>query len=103
MNHFRRFQHGSEVSYVGNKFAKDLNGVMGVVDAFIGGTDHGVAVSFGKGPEDHYIMDERRDLAPWTARPKTEHHDKKDGKAPKVETRKGVGERGKRRVVDQGE
>lgn len=98
MNHFRKFQIGSEVAYAGAKFAKELGGSKGVIDAFIGGEEHGVAVSFGTGPEDHYVMDDRS-LAPWKERPKTDHKDKHDAKGPAVEKRKGVGSR--KRVVDQ--
>lgn len=101
MNYFRRFQQGSEVSYKGQRFAKELNGEMGVIDGFVEGTERGVTVTFaGCKPEDrHYIMDEVRDLDVWKSKPKVERHDK-DEKEVKVEKRKGVA-KGKRRNQDE--
>lgn len=94
MNHFRRFQQGDMVSYTGSKFAKELNGALGIVDAHVQGSENGIIVSFGK---DAYILDETRHLTRFQGKVKTEGH---EPKGPAVEKRKGVGG-GKRRVVDQ--
>jgi hypothetical protein len=85
------------VTYTGNKFAKDLQGSLGIVHAFVGGTDNGVVVTFGS---DAYILDETRHLAPFQGKLRTERGDEKKPAGPDVQKRRGVGA-GKRRVVDQ--
>jgi hypothetical protein len=84
------------VSYTGSKFAKELNGALGIVDAHVQGSDNGIIVSFGK---DAYILDETKHLTRFQGKVRTEGADERKG--PAVEKRKGVGAGGKRRVVDQ--
>lgn len=96
MNHFRRFQQGDMVTYTGTKFAKDLQGSLGIVHAFVEGTETGVVVVFGS---DAFILDETRHICPFQGEVSIRGGETQKPTGPEVQKRKGVG---KRRAVDQG-
>jgi hypothetical protein len=51
----RQFRFGDKVSYAGEKFAKELRGKLGIVDATVGNSETEVVVDFG---EDQFVMSE---------------------------------------------
>lgn len=56
MHTFRKFQQGDKVSYVGNKFARDLSGALGIIDSFVGNSESEFVVTFGS---DSFVMHEK--------------------------------------------
>lgn len=97
-----KFQMGDEVSYAGEKLAKELSGVLGVIHSRVSNTEREVVVVFGK---DAYVLDETRHLTKFNGKRSSDGtaipvvKDKKAG-GPAVEKRKGIGA-GKRRSADQ--
>lgn len=86
---FRKFQQGDKVSYIGRKYAQDLSGSLGIVEATVGNDDSGLVVSFGG---DSYIMRERN-LARFQGKVKDPSEDASAPKDVEITRRKGKSKR----------
>ena len=97
----RRFGQGQEVLYKGTAYPA-LKDKKGVIDAYVNGSDHTVAVTFEEmPPEDrYYLLHDENSLDVWRGKPKSDRIEKDDKKEVKVEKRKGVA-KGKRKNQDE--
>jgi hypothetical protein len=83
-----RFQQGDKVTYMGKKFASDLQGKLGEVVGRLANCSNGVVVDFGG---DAYVLDENKHVGPFQGHLKSDHSGDKEDKrrsGPEVKKRR---------------